>query len=162
MKKVLVIALAVILVVSAVCVLAACDNGEVYEGECHYENKWSTATPKPIYGVKVDVTVKNGIIKSVKLYTDEETGWDRTSEGWTENQNPGDLGHDKAEAAYTKWINDNIVGQTVETVKGWTATATEEGQSVGADTPKITGATQSTARIIVAVQNALSKIPAAE
>lgn len=155
MKKILVIALAVILVVSAVCVLAACGSEETVTGECKYENAWDSTK---FYGAKVDVTVKGGVITAVKLYTDAETGWDRTSGGWKEDQNPGDLGHDKAEAAYDSWIKENIVGQKVATVQGWTASATKDGQSVGEGTPKIAGATQSTARIIVAVQNALSKL----
>ena len=158
MKKVLVIALAVILVVSAVCVLAACDNGETYTGECYYENTYSQETPKPKYGVKVDVTVKGGIIKSVKLYTDEETGWTRTSANqgnWTK--------HDEVEAQYDDWIKKTFVGKTVKEVMAYQATASSV-SDLTVTTPNIamSGATQSSARVIVAIQNALSKIPAAE
>ena len=51
MKKVLVIALAVVMMVTAVAVLAAC-GGETVTGEVHY-NSHSIE-----YGAKVDVTVK--------------------------------------------------------------------------------------------------------
>lgn len=160
MKKIIVIALAVVMMVSAVAVLAAC-GGETVTGECKYENNWS---PGKYYGAKVDVTVKNGVITKVKLYADSETGWTRTSEGWTENKNPGDLGHEKAEAAYEEWINNVFVGKTVDEVLAYKATANATEQFTGETKEgarpsyNLTGATQSAARIIVAVQNALSKI----
>ena len=153
MKKILVIALAAILVVSAVCVLAACGEEQKVTGSVDYTS-WSTN-----YGTKVDVVVKGGVIKSVTLYDDEQTNWVRTSTGWTEGQHPGDLGFTKAEAAYEKWINDNLVGQKVDTVLGWDVTVTADEQTVDKESvPHITGATQSSARIIKAVQNALSQL----
>ena len=152
MKKLIVIALAVVMTF-AVVALAACDNGETVTGECSYESWGHT------YGAKVDVTVKGGVITAVKLYTNEEAGgWVRTSESWTENQNPGDLGYAKTEAAYEKWIEDTFVGKTVEEVNAYVAAATADGQSVGTASAKLAGATQSSALIIVAVKNALSKL----
>ena len=128
--------------------------GITVTGECSYPNAWN---PSASYGVKVDVTVKDGVITGVKLYTDEETGWTRTSGSWRPEQNPGDLGFEAAEAAYEGWIKANIVGQTVAAAKAWVASATQEGQTVTSG-PKLAGATQSSARIIVAVQNALAKL----
>lgn len=145
MKKILVIALAVVMLVS-VFALTAC-GADTYTGECSYY----VAEYYTTYGVKVDVAVSGGVIKSVKLYTDEETGWVRTTsaEYWT--------GHADAEAAYEAFLN-KFVGKTVEEVNAIVATATAEGQSVTTEGWTITGATQSAARIIVAIQNALAQI----
>jgi len=154
MKKILVIALAVVMLVS-VFALTACAQPQTVTGECSYENKWSAGN---YYGCKVDVTVKGNIITAVKLYTDAETGWTRTSNGWKEGQNEGDLGFEKTEAAYEKYLNDTFVGKTVEEVNAIVATATQAEQSVTTEGWALTGATQSSARIIVAIQNALSKL----
>ena len=150
MKKLIVIALAVVMALSVVA-FAACGGEKTVTGDCHYDNYGHT------YGVKVDVTVKGGVITAVKLYTDAESGYVRTSEGWT---TPG-IGHDAAEAAYEGWINEKIVGQSVETVKGWEVTAgIVDGKAVTEikSGPVITGATQSSARILAAVQDALNQL----
>ena len=152
MKKLLVIALAVILVVSAVCVLAACEKPETVTGEVHYNSH------DVEYGVKVDVTVKGGVITDVKLYTDAESGYRRTS---PDNADYGWDRFDETEAAYNDYIKDNFVGKTVEEVNAYVASATAEGQTVTTG-PKISGSTQSSARIIVAVQNALRKLSTAK
>ncbi len=167
MKKVLVIALAVILVVSAVCVLAACDNGEVYEGQCSYTvSDWNTT-----YGAKVKVHVKGNTITEVELLTDEETGWHRTTSSWQKDATPGDLGYTDAEAAYDSYLA-KFKGKTVDEVKAIQVTVLSgnvtQAQSYTVTVANktgwwnLTGATQSSARIIAAIQNALSKIPAAE
>ena len=163
MKKLIVIALAVIMALSLVLVLAAC-GGETYEGSCNYEHPWTAGAPD--YGVKVKVTVKGDVITKVVLVDYAE--WTRTSDPWAEStdKQPGDagyqLGHDKTEAAYDQWLKDTFVGQKVADVLAWEATATKAGQTVGEGVPHLVGATQSCARIIVAVKDALSKIPAAE
>lgn len=144
MKKILVIALAVVMLVS-VFALTACGS-QVYTGECKYENAWAEGQ---YYGAKVDVAVSGGVIKSVKLYTDEETGWTRTTSSWD--------GYAAAEAAYEAFLN-RFVGMTVAEVNAIVATATAEGQSVTTEGWAIAGATQSAARIIVAIQNALAQI----
>ena len=154
MKKLIVIALAVVMALSLVLVLAAC-GGETVTGECKYENAWVAGK---YYGVKVDVTVKNGTITKVVLHSEEETGWTRTS---ADNGTTWKV-HDQVEAAYQEWLDNEIVGKTVEEVKAWVAVATKEGQSVtkGPILKLSTGETaqQSSARIIVAVQDALSKL----
>ena len=149
--KIIAVVLVVALAVTALAIFAAC--GEKYTGECHYSNQWAT------YGVKVDVTVKGDIVSGVRLYTDAETEWVRTSASWKENDHEGDLGFEKAEAGYANWINTKIVGQDVATILSWSADATLADQTVGASSPKLAGATQSSARIIAAVQNALEQIP---
>ena len=160
MKKLIVIALAVVLALSMVVVLAACEKEQVLEGECHYEHPWTAGAPD--YGVKVKVTVKGDRIVKVELVDYAE--WTRTSNPWPEKEadekGPYQLGHDKTEAAYAGWLEETFAGAKIDTVKGWTATATKDGQSVGEGVPHLTGATQSCARIIVAVQNALAKLDA--
>lgn len=146
MKKILVIALAVVMVLGVVA-FAACDKPQTVTGECSYENAWVEGQ---YYGAKVDVTVKGGVITEVKLYSDEETGWTRTTSSWE--------GFATTEAAYEGWLNQNFVGKTVAEVNAYVASATAEGQTVGEGTPVISGATQSSARIIVAVKDALSKL----
>lgn len=152
MKKILVIALAVVMTFSIVA-FAACAQPTTVTGECKYENAWVAGA---FYGAKVDVTVKGDKIVAVKLYTDEETGWTRTTKSWEAKE--GQLGYAAAEAAYEKWINDTFVGKTVAEVNAYVASATKDGQTVGTESAKLAGATQSSARIIVAVQDALSKL----
>ena len=148
MKKILVLALAIVMALSVVA-LVACDNGQTVTGEVHY-NSHSTE-----YGVKVDVTVKGGRITAVKLYEDSESGYVRTSAdnaqyGWTRYQ--------ATEDAYPQYIKDAFIGKTVEAVNAYVVTVNATEQTVGANTPKIADSTQSAARIIAAVQNALSKL----
>lgn len=159
MKKVLVIALAVVMAL-AVVALVACEQPQTVTGKCHYSSQWGA------YGAMVDVTVKGDVITSVKLYTDAEAAaadknWNdahRTTPSWTAAN--GQLGFAAAEAAYEKWLADVFVGKTVAEVNAYEASATAEGQSVTTKGINLAGATQSAARIIVAVQDALSKLPA--
>lgn len=159
MKKVLVIALAVVMAL-AVVALVACEQPQTVTGKCHYSSQWGA------YGAMVDVTVKGDVITSVKLYTDAEAAaadenWNdahRTTPSWTAAN--GQLGFEAAEAAYEDWFADVFVGKTVAEVNAYEASATADGQSVTTEGINLAGATQSAARIIVAVQNALSKLPA--
>lgn len=159
MKKVLVIALAVVMAL-AVVALVACEQPQTVTGKCHYSSKYGA------YGAMVDVTVKGDVITSVKLYTDAEAAaaeenWNdahRTTPSWTAAN--GQLGFAAAEAAYEEWLADVFVGKTVAEVNAYEASATADGQSVTTEGINLEGATQSAARIIVAVQNALSKLPA--
>ena len=152
-SKIVAVVVSALLVVAALFVLAAC--GTKLTGEAKYENTWVQGA---YYGAKVDVTVKGDTITAVRLYTDEETGWTRTSASWTEGQHAGDLGFEKTEAKYDEWIEETFVGADIADVLSWSASATVDGQTVGSGVAHITGATQSSARIICAVQNALEQI----
>ena len=160
MKKVLVIALAVVMAL-AVVAFVACEQPQTVTGKCHYSTQWGA------YGAMVDVTVKGDVITSVKLYTDAEAAaadenWNdahRTTPSWTKPAE-GQLGFAATEAAYATWIEDTFVGKTVAEVNAYEASATADGQSVTTEGINLAGATQSAARIIVAVQDALSKLPA--
>lgn len=159
MKKVLVIALAVVMAL-AVVAFVACEQPQTVTGKCHYSSQWGA------YGAMVDVTVKGDVITSVKLYTDAEAAaadknWNdahRTTPSWTAAN--GQLGFEAAEAAYEDWFAEVFVGKTVAEVNAYEASATADGQSVTTEGINLAGATQSAARIIVAVQDALSKLPA--
>ena len=171
MKKLLVIALVVVLALSVVA-FVACGEEETYTGYCYYSTQYGG------YGCVVDVTVKNNRIIAVKLYTDAEAAawaaennvtWDngrRTTLTWQEStdKQAGDegyqLGATKTEAGYAAWIEDEIVGQKVAAVQAWVASATSAGQTVGEGVTHMVGATQSSARVIVAIQNALAQINA--
>lgn len=192
MKKVLVIALAVLMLVGAVSVLAACNGGETYTGYCYYTIDYGTGPTG--YGCVVDVTVKGDTIVGIKLYTDDEAlawandnkvdwleGTHRTTPTWRsvadynayiaaypdkaeelkyQVPHDGDLGYTMAEAGYEKWFEDTFIGKTVEEVNRYAAYATGSAQVVATEGVKLAGATQSSARIIVAVQNALAQIEA--
>lgn len=157
MKKVLVIALAVVMTL-AVVAFAACATEQTVTGKCHYTTQWGA------YGCMVDVTVKGDVITAVKLYTDKEAAaadstWGdahRTTPSWKPSK--GQLGYAETEAAYATWIEDTFVGKTVAEVNAYEASATADGQSVKTEGINLAGATQSAARVIVAVQDALSKL----
>lgn len=157
MKKVLVIALAVVMTL-AVVAFAACATEQKVTGKCHYTTQWGA------YGCMVDVTVKGDVITAVKLYTDAEAAaadstWGeahRTTPSWKPAE--GQLGFAATEAAYATWIEKTFVGKTVAEVNTYVASATAEGQSVTTEGINLAGATQSAARVIVAVKDALSKL----
>lgn len=157
MKKVLVIALAVVMTL-AVVAFAACATEQTVTGKCHYTTQWGA------YGCMVDVTVKGDVITAVKLYTDAEAAaadstWGeahRTTPSWKPSE--GQLGYAATEAAYATWIEDTFVGKTVAEVNAYVASATADGQSVTTEGINLAGATQSAARVIVAVKDALSKL----
>ncbi len=157
MKKLIVIALAVVMMVSAVAVLAAC--GTTYEGECSYTvTDWNST-----YGVKVKVTVNGDKIAKVELVDYDQwvrTTADNPANGWTS--------HDTVEDAYPSFLQ-KFEGKTIDEVKAIKVTVPSgnitaaESYTVGVDAAykadwSITGGTQSSARVIAAVQNALSKV----
>ena len=162
MKKVLVIALAVVMTL-AVVAFAACATEQTVTGKCYYTAQGTGWTAS--YGCMVDVTVKGDVITAVKLYTDKEAAaadstWGdahRTTPSWTKPAE-GELGFAATEAAYATWIEKTFVGKTVAEVNAYVASATAEGQSVKTQGINLAGATQSAARVIVAVKDALSKL----
>ena len=90
MKKLIVIALAVVMALSLVLVLAAC-GGETYEGEYSYfALVYEGSTPTGVstthkYGVKVHVTVNNGVITKVTVDDDTDTFYN-LSASWSDKQ----------------------------------------------------------------------------
>ncbi|MDE6850335.1 MAG: hypothetical protein K2J54_03310, partial [Clostridia bacterium] len=126
--------------------LASLDGYKVAEGEYGY-NSWGTN-----YGAKVRVVLKNNVVKKVVTlssgYTNATTGmasWD--SNLWIAEA-------DKILAAYNGKTVDEILGMTatVEGQNGATQTSVSDNSLIA------TGATMSSARLLLAVQNALESL----
>ena len=127
--------------------LAACggEEAKTYEGEYHYASPWSATAPD--YGVKVKVTVTGGKIDKVEIV---ESDYVQVTETWTDKQTYLDG---------EKGLLDSFAGKTVEAVMDYSVTKDDKGgpTAVTAEGLKvITGATQSTGRLILAVQDALA------
>ena len=146
MKKILVIALALVMLVS-VFALTACAKEQTVAGEYAYDNAW---VPGAKYGVQVEVTVKGDIITNVKVTSTDSATYTNLSATWA----------DKA-----KWENGqadflaSFVGKTVAEINAITVDCAASGQpnSVTGFTA-VAGATHSSGRVILAVQNALTKL----
>ena len=146
MKKILVIALAVVMLVS-VFALTACAKEQTVAGEYAYDNAW---VPGAKYGVQVEVTVKGDIITNVKVTSTDSETYTNLSASWG----------DKA-----KWTDGqeaflaSFVGKTVAEINAIVVDCAESGQpnSVTGFTA-VAGATQSSGRVILAIQNALTKL----
>ncbi len=152
MKKILVVLLALVMALS-VTTLVACNSSVKYTGEYSYEAYGLT------YGAKVDVVLTDGVISNLKLYSDEETGWVGLSDaypdyGWT----------DEARQVWLDGVNNlllSYVGLTVDEVASISATiggVNGASDSVD-DSYNLTGATQSSARLVLAIQNAICSGP---
>ena len=134
---------------------------KTYKGEYSYANAW---TPPEKYGVKVNVTVKDGKIVSVTTEADTETFYN-VSAGWSDKQTaidglPGLLA--KFEG---KTVEDVLAIKVATDDKTDNAAHTVEGQPKTDDASKaaygdllITGATQTSGRVILAVQDALKDV----
>lgn len=155
-KKFLALALVGATACSMVALSACTDPAteETYEGGYYYANAWSTG----FYGVTAKVTVKNDEITKVEVSNQNDSVLYNISAGWT--------GHDTADAAYSAYVQ-SFVGKKVADVKAMTVTKDASGQpetvtgadilcagQFGDEDPK-TGATQTTGRFILALQDAL-------
>ncbi len=148
MKKILSIAIALVMMMSVVA-LVACDNTETFTGEYSYTSYGY------VYGAKVDVVMKGDTISNLRLYTDEETGWVGLSDaypdyGWT----------DEARQVWLDGANNlmlSFVGMTADEVADISATiGGVNGDSDVVETGYfVSGATQSSARLVLAIQNAI-------
>ncbi len=130
-------------VLGSVC-LTACKGEEAvtYTGEYAYETEYG------MYGVKVNVTVKGDVIDKVEI---AESDYIRVTPEWE-----GNTVYYNGEQA----LLDSFTGKTVSEVKGYSVTKNAEGTPtlVSAEgISVVTGATQSTGRLILAVKNALEK-----
>lgn len=124
--------------------LAGC-GGETkkYTGDYHYETEYGT------YGVKVEVEVRNGIVKDVDILG---SGYTEVTDVWEGKEN-----YLKNREA----MLDSFEGKTVEEILAYTVSKEADGTPVqisAGSLKVVTGATQCSGRLILAVQNALSKI----
>lgn len=143
------LALSVVVCLSIVA-FAACSNGTTYEGEYHYN------AHNHEYGMAVKVTVADGKITKVEDVTgDKYVSCSAAYGDWTEDSRKN-------------W-SDNLPkllkayeGKTVEEVKAATSSISgqdgAEANAVSDSSLKITDATQGSARLLKAVQNALKNV----
>ena len=142
--------------------LVACAEPQTVEGEYKYANPWDDSK---FYGVKVSVTVKGGVIMGVEITSENTDNYTNLSSGWSDK---------------SKWTDGekdflgSFEGLTVEEVNKIKVNVKENGEpdtTAGVDTitgapaslkivetAEHTGATQSSGRVILAVQNALSQL----
>lgn len=131
---------------AVICCLAAsaCGGGATaHAGEYSYQTEYG------VYGVKVNVYVKGETIDHVEIV---ESDYTQVTESWEGKQNY--LDREQA-------LLDSFKGKTVSAVKGYSVVTDEEGapSSVSAEgLSVVTGATMSTGRLLLAVQNALSEL----
>lgn len=125
----------------------------------YYIQAWSSH-----YGVQVAVTVEDGIITDLVLFSDAVTGWHQITPSWKpENLNPAEL-----QAEFV----ESLIGLSVEEIYDMTAAFSVTsgtsvapggegsvnavgGNGVMSGPGIITGATQSEARLLLAIWNAL-------
>ena len=146
---------------------AACGDKTVSgtaEGSYSYSvESWGTT-----YGVKVKITVEDNIIKSIE--TVDVEGWTEATDGW-ENQQTYLDGKDALLKKYVGLDIDDVAKIEVATVQTDNADAHEfKGQPVNKDGEGfnaytvddtdliITNCTQSCGRLLLAVQDAISKL----
>lgn len=130
---------------------AACGgSGKTVEGVYNYDATYGQNTIH--YGVKVAVTVKDDKITKVEIV---KSDYIQLTPSWLESEAAGALAYQSGESDLLK----EYEGKTVEEIKN--AKVTLENNvptSVGDKDLLITGATQSSGRLLKAVQNALEKL----
>ena len=146
---------------------AACGDKTVSgtaEGQYDYANPWDAT--KPHYGVKVKVTVKDDIIQSLEIV---KSDFVQATEGWEGREDY--LASESSILAKFKNLDvDDIMKLEIAVDKnGQPITSKNEDNTanpdfdastfvVGETNLLHTGATQSCARIILALQNAIEKL----
>lgn len=159
LKSVAIVA-AVAAVGTGVGLMAGCGDAEAtYNGEYKHANAHSAGK---YYGCKVEVKVKDGKITAVKQTSENTDSYTNITSKW-------DADGSKAKG-FQAWLDATFVGKTVTEVKSWSVKVekNEDGSDKGIVTVKdgqtldssliYTGATQTTGRTILAVQNALKDV----
>lgn len=125
---------------------AACGDGGL-TGEYHYPNAWSETSPD--YGIKVKVTLSDDetTIKSVKIV---DSDYVEVTDSWEDKDIWNDGIADLLKAYEGKKVAD-ILAVKVETEDSVPS-------SVGDEDLLITGATQGSGRLLLAVQDALKDL----
>ena len=125
----------------------ALTNGgySVYSGEYKYENTW---VPGSYYGIAVNVTVKDDVVVSVIV---AESDYTEVTDSW-ENKDIWLNGLASLLASYEGRSVAEILSKDVATDANGQPTAVSDSALM------ITGATQGSGRLLLAVQNALSQI----
>ena len=126
---------------------ALCNYGySILYGQYHYPNAWAPTAPH--YGIKVKLVMKGNVIKRVLI---ADSDFVSVTDSWEDKAIWND-GIDELLASY--------VGLTKTEVMHMSVTTSEGGQpeSVSDGAPVITGATQGSGRLLLAIQNALDHL----
>lgn len=137
------------LIAAASCAFAACESGETtsYDGDYHYTVNYGNGDL--VYGIKVRVYVKGEKVTKVERI---DSDYISVTSGWTNEQT-----YKSGESALLKKYSCKTVEEIQKAVaaidgqEGSTSNACDEGYL-------LSGCTQSSARLLKAVQNALSQI----
>ncbi len=131
------------------------ESGGVVTEDATYTGSYSYDRWGITYGVKLDVTTVDGEITNIQLYSDSETGWVSLSDafpdyGWTDTERQAwlDAVDDLLDSFYGMTAYE--VGAISATIAG--VVGSEDAVDSGYN---VTGATQSTACVVLALQNAL-------
>ncbi|HBN13072.1 MAG TPA: hypothetical protein DD415_05610 [Clostridiales bacterium] len=150
---------------AGVAAMAGCaEKTETFTGEYKYDNAW---TPGDTYGVKVKVEVKGDKITKV-TYQEDTDHYVNVSPSWQAGVPEGSLGATATKEKAQKYLDDTFVGKTVKEVKdlkvavdatGAPIAVTKDNNKQTLDSAYIlSGATQTSGRFVLAIQNALNDI----
>lgn len=124
--------------------LAGCGGGKTsYTGDYHYETEYG------VYGVKVEVEVMNGIVKDVDIIS---SGYQEVTDIWEGKENY---------LRNRESMLESFEGKSVAEILSYTVSTETDGTpaQISAGSLKVvTGATQCSGRLILAVQDALKKV----
>lgn len=154
---------------AGVAAMAGCnEKTETFTGEYKYDNSW---TPGETYGVKVKVEVKGDKITNVTFEKDTDH-YVNVSPSWEKDKPEGSLGAKKTNEEIPNYLKNTFVGKTVKEVKelkvalddkGAPVVVTKDNNKQTLDSAYIlSGATQTSGRFVLAVQNALNDIHTGE
>lgn len=142
MKKIFKTVVAGSALACALC-LAGCGGGaKTYTGDYHYDTEYG------VYGVKVEVEVMNGIVKDVDIVS---SGYEEVTDIWEGKENY---------LQNRETMLKSFEGKSVEEILSYTVSTESDGTpaQISAGSLKVvTGATQCSGRLILAVQDALKK-----
>ncbi len=159
---------------AGVAAMAGCaGKTETYTGEYKYDNSYSLGK---FYGVKVKVEVKGDKITKVTYEADKADGsYVNVSPTWQANSPvEGSLGAEATKAATDKYLEDTFVGKKVSEIKALKVAVSDSGEPLVLDKDPnknkqtldsayiLAGATQTSGRFVLAVQNALNDIHVGE
>lgn len=147
MKFKKIIAVAALVSACCVCTVAGCSSGDAktVEGDYHYVTEYGT------YGVKVSVEVNNDKIKKVTILDSDYTLTTSAEYGFADSAK-WDKGVNALLNTYTDRSVSSVLEQKVTVGADSVPTAVDNSAFV------VSGATQSSGRLLLAVQDALKKL----
>lgn len=122
------------------------DNYNVYEGEYHYPNAWTPSDPH--YGIRARVVVKGDKIVKVAVV---DSGYTEVSQGWSGK----DVWNNGLDTLLKAYEGKKVVDVMAVSVDVNSTASMGQPYTVSDSSLMITGATQGSGRLLLAVQNAL-------